>query len=45
MLLLETDYTKQSRGQILTRIVAFLESLAPAKESVQNSISAKSRKS
>lgn len=45
MLLLETDYTKQSRGQILTRIEAFLESLAPAKESVQNSISAKSRKS
>lgn len=45
MLLLETDYTRQSRGQILTRIEAFLESLEPAKESVQNSISAKSRKS
>ncbi len=27
MLLLETDYTKQSEGQILTRIQAFLESL------------------
>lgn len=27
MLLLETDYTKQSYGQILTRIEAFLESL------------------
>ncbi len=31
MLLLETDYTRQSHGQILTRIEAFLESL-PAKE-------------
>ena len=30
MLLLETDYTRQSHGQILTRIEAFLESL-PAK--------------
>ena len=30
MLLLETDYTRQSRGQILTRIEAFLESLRPA---------------
>ncbi len=29
MLLLETDYTRQSRGQILTRIEAFLESLRP----------------
>ena len=27
LLLLETDYTKQSYGQILTRIEAFLESL------------------
>ena len=27
MLLLETDYTKQSYGQILTRIEAFLESI------------------
>ena len=31
MLLLETDYTKQSYGQILTRIEAFLESL-PVKQ-------------
>lgn len=30
MLLLETDYTRQSRGQILTRIEAFLESLGSA---------------
>ncbi len=29
MLLLETDYTRQSYGQILTRIEAFLESLRP----------------
>ena len=29
LLLLETDYTRQSYGQILTRIEAFLESLAP----------------
>ena len=28
MLLLETDYTRQSYGQILTRIEAFLESLS-----------------
>ena len=32
MLQLETDYTKQSYGQVLTRIEAFLESLAPGKE-------------
>ena len=32
MLLLETDYTKQSYGQILTRIEAFLESLGQAPE-------------
>ncbi len=31
MLLLETDYTRQSSGQIRTRIEAFLESLAPEK--------------
>lgn len=31
MLLLETDYTKQSRGQVLTRIEAFLESLGKAR--------------
>ena len=31
MLQLETDYTKQSYGQVLTRIEAFLESLAPGK--------------
>lgn len=30
MLQLETDYTKQSYGQVLTRIEAFLESLAPS---------------
>lgn len=29
LLLLETDYTRQSSGQIRTRIEAFLESLAP----------------
>lgn len=29
VLLLETDYTRQSYGQILTRIEAFLESLQP----------------
>lgn len=29
MLLLETDYTRQSNGQIRTRIEAFLESLTP----------------
>ena len=29
MLLLETDYTRQSGGQVRTRIEAFLESLAP----------------
>ncbi len=32
MLLLETDYTKQSEGQILTRIQAFLESLDPKQD-------------
>ena len=32
MLLLETDYTKQSYGQILTRIQAFLESLGQKKK-------------
>ena len=32
MLALETDYTKQSYGQILTRIEAFLESLGQAPE-------------
>ncbi len=32
LLLLETDYTKQSYGQILTRIEAFLESLRPEPE-------------
>lgn len=34
MLLLETDYTKQSYGQILTRIEAFLESL-PVKRAAE----------
>ncbi len=32
MLLLETDYTKQSYGQILTRLEAFLESLGGNRE-------------
>lgn len=32
MLLLETDYTKQSYGQILTRIEAFLESLGKGRK-------------
>ena len=31
LLLLETDYTRQSGGQVRTRIEAFLESLAPEK--------------
>ena len=31
MLLLETDYTRQSEGQVRTRIEAFLESLSPEK--------------
>lgn len=35
LLLLETDYTKQSYGQILTRIEAFLESLKAASGSNQ----------
>ena len=34
MLLLETDYTRQSRGQILTRIEAFMESLEPAADTM-----------
>lgn len=34
MLLLETDYTRQSRGQILTRIEVFLESLEPAADTM-----------
>ena len=34
MLLLETDYTKQSYGQILTRIEAFLESLGQVKKKI-----------
>lgn len=34
MLLLETDYIRQSRGQILTRIEAFLESLEPAADTM-----------
>ncbi|MDO4553846.1 MAG: acyl-CoA dehydratase activase [Lachnospiraceae bacterium] len=32
ILLLETDYTRQSYGQVLTRIEAFLESLAAGKK-------------
>ncbi|MGI6008065.1 MAG: acyl-CoA dehydratase activase [Ruminococcus sp.] len=36
MLLLETDYTKQSYGQILTRIEAFLESLPVKAETKKN---------
>ena len=35
LLLLETDYTKQSYGQILTRIEAFLESLKPDVQRIQ----------
>ena len=35
MLLLETDYTKQSYGQILTRIEAFLESLGQTPQETQ----------
>lgn len=35
MLLLETDYTKQSYGQILTRVEAFLESLGQAPEDTE----------
>ena len=39
MLALETDYTKQSYGQILTRIEAFLESLGQPSESVKREMS------
>ena len=35
LLLLETDYTRQSYGQILTRIEAFLESLKPDVQRIQ----------
>ena len=35
LLLLETDYTRQSYGQILTRIEAFLESLQPEVQRIQ----------
>ena len=35
LLLLETDYTRQSYGQILTRIEAFLESLQPDVQRIQ----------
>ena len=39
MLALETDYTKQSYGQILTRIEAFLESLGQAPERTKREVS------
>ena len=39
MLALETDYTKQSYGQILTRIEAFLESLGQPPESAKRETS------
>ena len=39
MLALETDYTKQSYGQILTRIEAFLESLGQPPESAKREMS------
>ena len=39
MLALETDYTKQSYGQILTRIEAFLESLGQAPERTKREMS------
>ena len=36
LLLLETDYTRQSGGQVRTRIEAFLESLSSGRDGVQN---------
>ena len=44
LLLLETDYTRQSYGQILTRIEAFLESLAAASEIHMENSEKKQRK-
>ncbi|HJB17609.1 MAG TPA: 2-hydroxyacyl-CoA dehydratase [Candidatus Blautia excrementipullorum] len=38
MLLLETDYTRQSGGQVRTRIEAFLESLSPEKPETKKSV-------
>ena len=44
ILLLETDYTRQSYGQILTRIEAFLESLAAASQIHVESIEKRQKK-
>ena len=38
MLLLETDYTRQSGGQVRTRIEAFLESLSPERPVTKKSV-------
>lgn len=44
LLLLETDYTKQSYGQVLTRMEAFLESLAAASETHAGNVEKRQRK-
>lgn len=44
MLLLETDYTRQSYGQILTRIEAFLESLSTTIDSRSRKVQYKSER-
>ena len=44
LLLLETDYTRQSYGQILTRMEAFLESLAAVSKIHMESIEERQRK-
>ena len=44
LLLLETDYTRQSYGQILTRMEAFLESLAVASQVHAENIEKRQRK-
>lgn len=43
LLLLETDYTRQSGGQIRTRIEAFLESLSSGRDRVQDRAGTESR--
>ncbi len=43
LLLLETDYTRQSGGQVRTRIEAFLESLSSGRDRVQGRAGTESR--
>ena len=43
LLLLETDYTRQSGGQVRTRIEAFLESLSSGRDRVQDRAGTESR--